>query len=119
MAKLFLNISLVKLGRACGDRSLDQAGDMLVVEPGLKRSLTIARGAYEDRSETDLCEVKPLLQRMHRSGLICGAAANLDFAPAGLGVQGQQCAFVYDLDPSAAVGRVVFVDIKPDDCGNR
>lgn len=88
---------------------------MLVVEPRLKGALAIARGADKDRAEVDLCEMQPLLERMHGAGLILGAAADLDFAPAGLGIQSQQCAVLHDLNPAAGFRRIVSVYVQADD----
>ncbi len=68
----------------------------------------------KDRTEVDASEVQPLFERMHRAGLVRGTAANLDFAPAGLGVQRQQGALVEDLDPTAGGRRVVLVNVEAD-----
>ena len=93
------------------DRALDQPGDMLVVQSRFQCAFAIPRGADEDWTEVDLCEVQPLLKRMHGAGLILGPAANLDLAPASLGIEGEKGAIVEDLDPTARVRRVVLVNV--------
>ena len=96
---------------------LDQPRDMLVGKPRIKGSQNISGRAYEQRPKTDLGKVQPLVKRMHRACLLRRSAANLNLAPAGLGIKREQCAVVHDLNPTAAVGRVVIVDIKADDLG--
>ena len=81
------------------DRALDQSCDMFVVQACFRCALAIPRGADEDRAEVDLCKVQPLFQRLDRAGLIAGAAAKFDLAPAGLGVEREEGAFVEDLNP--------------------
>ncbi len=56
--------------------------------------------------------MQPLLQRMDWAGLIPGSAADLDLAPAILGVQRQNCALFENLDSAAAVWCVVLVDVE-------
>ena len=51
---------------------------------------------------------------MHGAGLIARPAANLDLAPAGLGMQDEQCALVVDLDPAASVRGIVLVYVEAD-----
>src|SRR6056297_1075536 len=90
---------------------------MLVVQPRLQRLLAIPRGADEDWAEVDLCEVQPLRERMDGARLFRGAAANLDLTPAGLGIEGEQGAFVENLDPAARVQRVILVHVETYDFG--
>ena len=99
------------------DRALDQPRNVFVVEPLVRGAFAIPRGADEDRAEVDLGKVQPLFQRVYGTGLFGRAAADLDLAPACLGVQRQQGAFFEDLDPSARVRRVVLMDIEADDFG--
>ncbi len=74
---------------------------MFVVEPRLQRAFALPRGADEDRAEVDLGKVQPLLERVDRAGLLRRAKPDLDLAPSGLGVEGEQRALVKDLDPAA------------------
>lgn len=97
------------------NRTFDQPGDMLVVQTCVEGALAITRGADEDRTEVDLRKVQPLLQCMHGAGLILGAASDLDFAPSGLCVEGQEGAFLENLDPAAGIRRIVFVHVQGDD----
>ena len=59
--------------------------------------------------------MQPLLERVHGAGLILRAATDLDFAPAGFGIEAQEGAFLHNLDPPATVGRIVFVHVQADD----
>ena len=52
---------------------------------------------------------------MNGAGLRARSAPDLDLPPAGLGIEREQGALVEDLDPGAAVRRVVFVDVDADD----
>ena len=141
MTKLFLDITLVYLRRRgqaraqavsgveldplrlwqvgaearVSDRPLDQADDVLVAEPVLRRPLSVARDSDKERAEVDLGVVQPLGQGMNRASPIVRATADFHFAPAGLAAQGDQNTTVQDLDPAAAVGRVVFSMIEGDD----
>src|SRR5690606_19837754 len=83
--------------------ALDEAGDLLIVEPARADLPALCGDAAKQRSVGDPCKIEPGLQRHHRAGGVGRTAADLDLAPAGLAAQGDEQALVEDLDPAAAV----------------
>lgn len=78
-------------GDAGGDRHLlDQAGDVLVGEPFDVDGLVVLEDAAEQGSTCDAAKADPALERDYGVGVVAGAAADLDLAPAGLAAQGDQ-----------------------------
>ncbi len=65
------------------DRALDQARNMLIVQPRPGCAFAVPRCAHEDRAEVDPGKMQPLLKRVYGAGLVLGAATDLDLAPAG------------------------------------
>ena len=138
---MFLDIPLVYLGRACqtgpqgvareqGEplglrqiapdpggqhRLLDQPGDVAIRKPRRQRPGPVPGGAHEDRSEVDPGEVQPVFEGLDGAGLFGRPASDLDLAPAGLGIEGQQDPGLEDFDPSGRVRQVVLAAIQPDD----
>lgn len=91
---------------------LDQASDVFVRQPFACSFQAVSRRGDEKRVEVDLGVVQPLTQCMDRAGLVGGAACNFNLAPTGLAAQDDQRAVLQDLDPTAAVGRVVLPVVK-------
>ena len=84
------------------DRAPNQPHDMFVVQSGFGCPFAIPRGADKDPTEVNLGKVQPLFECVHGAGLVLGAAANLDLAPASLSIEGEQGALAEDLDPAAS-----------------
>ena len=59
--------------------------------------------------------MQPLLKSMYGAALIFRAAADLNLAPTGFGIERQEGAFLNDLDPAAGLGCVVLVHVEADD----
>ena len=141
MAELLLHIAFIDLGRrgqaraqgmpgeflralafgkiaahAGGERRrFDEARDMPIVQPvGADMPAAIDHAAKE-RTVRDAREFQPGLKRHDRAGEIGRAAADLDFAPAGLAAQGDEQALVEELDPAGAVVGLIAADIEADD----
>ena len=96
---------------------LDQTCDVFVTEPRLQSLRAITGRADEHRSKIDLGEMQPLLNCVDGAGLVARTAANLDLAPAGLGVERQKRALVKNINPSARVRCVVLAVIEADNLG--
>ena len=129
MAELFLDITLVDLGRGgeagaqrmagkqlypfglgqlaanAGGKNglLDEAGDLLVLQPFGTDGLALAGDAAEQGAMADPAEFQSGFDRGDRASEIRGAAANLNLAPAGLAAQRHQHALVEDVDPAVSV----------------
>lgn len=93
-------------------RFLDEARDLLVMQPIRPDVLALAAHPPEQRALFDPGEADPGLQRHDRAGGIGGSAADFDLAPAGLSAQRQQQALVQDLDPAAAVFGLVAAKVE-------
>lgn len=106
-------------GDAGGDRHLlDQAGDVLVGEPFDVDGLVVLEDAAEQGSTCDAAKADPALERDYGVGVVAGAAADLDLAPAGLAAQGDQQPLPSKIfDPAGAIAVVVAHDVETDDLG--
>ena len=141
MAELLLHIAFIDLcrrGQACAQRMpgefplpfafgkiaahagrerrrFDEARDVAGVQPvGADMPAAIDHAAKE-RPMRDARELQPGPERCDRAGEIERAAADFDFAPAGLAAQGDEQAFVEEFDPAGAVAGLIASEVEADD----
>ena len=93
---------------------LDQAGDVFVRQSITGRFAIITGDALEQRPKVDPGIVQILFKRMHRAGLIAGASADFNLAPAGFATKRQDQTRIFDFNPAITLVGVVAVDIKAD-----
>lgn len=99
------------------NRLFDQTRDVFVRETRIKHLFVVTGGPAEQGTKVDLGKVKPLSERMHGAGSIERAATYLVLALVSFGVQGQDRSIVHNLDLSARVRCVVFMDIEAHNLG--
>lgn len=89
--------------------------EVFIVEPRFECVVAVPRGGNEDRTEIDPGEVQPSLEGVDWAALFLGAAADLDFAPTAICIEGEKSTLLQDLDPSVTVWRVVLTHIEGHD----
>ena len=74
----------------------DQPRHVFVGETIARNLAIIAGDTLKQRAEVYPGIVQVLLERMHRAGLVAGAAANLNLAPAGFAAKRQDQTLIFD-----------------------
>ena len=143
MSELFLDIALIDIGRSGKPGAQGMAGEQFrgarlfgqisreylrlrtvflirratcLSDKRFPGGFTIITGdALEQRAEVYPGIVQVLLKCMHRAGLVAGAAANLNLAPAGFAAKRQDQTLFFDGDPAFAFISIVAIDIEADD----
>ena len=141
MSELFLDIALIDIGRSgkpgaqgmAGEQFqalglwkigpnariphglFDQPRHVFVGETIARNLAIIAADTLKQRAEVYPGIVQVLLERMHRAGLVAGAAANFNLAPAGFAVKCQDETLIRNLYPTRAVLGVIAPKIEADD----
>ena len=141
MSELFLDIALIDIGRSGKPGAQGMAGEQfqalglwkigpnariphglfdqprhVFVGETIARNLAIIAGdTLKQGAEVYPGIVQVLLERMHRAGLVAGAAANLNLAPAGFAAKRQDQTLFFDGDPAFAFISIIPIDIEADD----
>lgn len=118
MAREFLGpITLAQISANTGGkcRLLDETCHLPVIQSVRSHVLALAADPAEERTFGDPGELDPRLDGNDRAGRVGGAVADLDLSPTGLPAQDDEQALVEDLDPAAAVFRLVATKVQSDD----
>ena len=117
-----------RFSRSCSDRlprtpaakscALDQTRHFLIVEPIRPGFFSLAVDTAKQRTFGAFRKLNPGLNGDDGAGGIGGTAADLDLAPAGLAVQGDQQTFVEDFDPATTVPFLVTAEVEAGDFGS-